>query len=200
MSIELSPIAKAPAPPAESFAADTAGDDEDDDDEFYVDDLSEAEDDDDDDDELDEANAFDDAYDDDEYDDDDDDDDVGDDGGAHGEVRGEPAQALPGMTGFDNLRPSEQRRAIQPSVSGPADDALEPSRWEQPQFGINLAPSDDVPDAPQAGARGPDLFSERLRQAVTDDAEFEDPAFEDKATKFFEDDEPTARRRFGRRG
>ena len=38
------------------------------------------------------------------------------------------------------------------------------------------------------------------RQAVTDDVRYEDPAFEDKATKFFEDDEPTARRRFGRRG
>ena len=202
MSIELSPIAKAPAPPAESFAADTAGDDEDDDDEFYVNDLAELgdDDDDDDDDDLDEANAFDDAYDEDECDDDDDDD-VIDDGGAHGEVRAESAQALPGMAGWsDNLRPSEQRRAIQPSVSGPADDALEPSRWEQPQFGINLAPSDDSQSATQAGARGPDLFSERLRQAVTDDAQYEDPAFEDKATKFFEDDETPVRRRFGRRG
>ena len=88
---------------------------------------------------------------------------------------------------------------MQPPVSTPDDDALEPARWEQPQFGINLAPADDEPLTAVPGASRPDLFSERLRQAVADDEEYEDPAFEDKATKFFEPDEPTARRRFGRR-
>jgi hypothetical protein len=108
---------------------------------------------------------------------------------------------LPGMAGAaDNVRPSEQRRAIQPTVSAPADDALEPARWEQPQFGINLAPRDDAQSPPEPGARA-DFFTERLRQAVTpDDESDEASAFEDKATKFFEPDEPAARRRFGRRG
>jgi hypothetical protein len=87
---------------------------------------------------------------------------------------------------------------MQPPVSASDDDALEPARWEQPQFGINLMPSDDEQRS-EPGTR-PDLFTERLRQAVTDDERYEDPAFEDKATKFFEPEEPTARRRFGRRG
>jgi len=190
LSIELTPLAQAPAPAAspESFA-----DDDDDD----VDDLSEFGGDDDDD----EAFAEDESYAGADFDADVSDEDADDDG-AEGEVRADSEQVLPGMAGWsDNLRPSEQRRAIQPTVGGPADDALEPSLWEQPQFGINLAsPDDDSPSGSDAGDRPPDLYSERLRQAVTDDVRYEDPAFEDKATKFFEDDEPTARRRFGRRG
>ena len=190
LSVELSAIATAPAPPpsADSFGAEV--DDDDDDDEYYVDDLAEVDDEEDD---GDVAFADDEIYDDDVDDDDDDEVDQSDD---------ESAQALPGMAGFsENLRPSEQRRSIQPDVSGPAEDALEPARWEQPQFGINLTPPDDAPSPrPPRRARGPDLFSERLRQAVTEDEGYEDPAFEDKATKFFEPDEPTTRRRFGRRG
>jgi hypothetical protein len=194
LSVELSAISTAPAPPpsADSYAAEV--DDEDDEDEYYVDDLAEVDDDDDDDD-SDDAFADDEIYADDDFDDDDGEDDEVD------QPDDESAQALPGMAGFaENLRPSEQRRAIRPDVSGPAEDALEPARWEQPQFGINLAPPDAAPsNVPPTGKR-PDLFSERLRQAVTEDEGYEDPAFEDKATKFFEPDEPTTRRRFGRRG
>ena len=193
----MSALATGPAPPpsAESFAAEVDDDDEEEDDGFYVDDLAEFGDDDDDDDgdDGDESFVDDEAFADDEFADDDDDE--------VGEVESDSAQALPGMTGYgDVVRPSEQRRSIQPSVSGPADDALEPALWEQPQFGINLAAPDDASGIAEAGSRPPDLFSERLRQAVTDDERYEDPAFEDKATKFFEPDEPTARRRFGRRG
>ena len=142
LSVELSALATGPAPPpsAESFAAEDDDDDEEEDDGFYVDDLAEFgdDDDDDDDDDGDESFVDDEAFADDEFADDDDDDEVG-------EVESDSAQALPGMTGYgDIVRPSEQRRSIQPSVSGPADDALEPARWEQPQFGINLAAPDDA--------------------------------------------------------
>jgi hypothetical protein len=179
----LTPIATAPAPPpsADSYAAED--DDDDEGDEYFVDDLAEFDDEDDDDDMFD-GEIYDDE-----------------DGDEYEQADDESAHALPGMAAPpDNLRPSGQRRSIQPNVSGSADDALEPARWEQPQFGINLASSDDdAQSIPDPGKRS-DLFTERLRQAVTDDEGYEDPAFEDKATKFFEPDEPAARRRFGRRG
>jgi DivIVA domain-containing protein len=194
LSVELAPMAKATSPSSDAHGADAVDDDRD---EYVVDDLDEfGHGNDDDEDRDDDVLAEDDVYDDDE---DDDYDDEGDDGGS-----GEGAQALPGMAGFaESLRPSEQRRVIQPDVSGPAEDALEPARWDQPQFGINLSPDDASPSGGDAShtasVRATDQFVERLRQA-TDDVRPEDPAFEDKATKFFEDNEvPTARRRFGRR-
>jgi DivIVA domain-containing protein len=172
LSVELTPqaLAPAPPPPAESFAAD------DEDDEFFADDVADF-----------------DAEDDDEYDEelradfDDDDEEDDDDVESAGAGRA------------DGVRPSEQRRAIE-STSSEIDDALEHARWDQPQFGLNLAPDDAPPNELQFGRRAPDQFSERLRQAVADDEAFDDPVFEDKATKFFEEDEPTGRRRFGRRG
>jgi hypothetical protein len=184
LSVELSPLAIAPAPPppADSFAGevdeDDDADDADDDDEFYVDDAADYDDDDEDDAEVDEVFAEDDAY----TDDDDED-------------ESRDAVAPGGLAWADSVRPSEQRRSIQ---SSEPDDALEQARWDQPQFGLNL-PDDAPPDLPQPG-RSPDHFSERLRRAVGDDDPLNDPVFEDKATKFFEEDEPAVRRRFGRRG
>jgi DivIVA domain-containing protein len=183
LSVELTPLAIAPASTGpESFAID---DDEDDDDGEYEDESVAFVDDD----GYDEEGDFDDDLDD-AYDDDDDDDfDVDD--------EREEAVTPGGLAWADSARPSEQRRAI--DAEGQGSDPLAHARWDQPQFGLNLPDEPPPANLPQP-ARVPDQFAERLRQAVADDEAFDDPVFEDKATKFFEEDAPTGRRRFGRRG
>jgi hypothetical protein len=174
LSVELTPmpLAPAPPPPGESFAADHEDDDAVAD---FDDDVAD----------FDEGDEYDDYGDEDDDEDEDDDDRV--------------ATASPGgLAWADSVRPSEQRKSIDDSAGGEADP-LEHARWDQPQFGLNLPPEQPGENLPQP-ERTPDQFAERLRQAVGEDETFDDPAFEDKATKFFEEDEPTSRRRFGRRG